>query len=501
MGTTEKTNLKESPEANSNLDQSVEDVLKDAASSGEQAYGLRVSADGISLLLDCPDPLGDLEATVQRIQNDFREMELPEFPDSEILSEILKKSCEPGEFLVSFTIMKGWGPTSSQNGRLEWQRDFFGEDSDSEDESEVHDFWDQNDQQSVKQDELLARVYHAIAGEPGLDVFSREIPVTKPTSVKLRSGKGVRQIDEGDWLAYYADNAGRIRYQDDTLVVDDVYIIKGDVSLETGNIQHTGTVHVEGDVKTGATIEADGDIMVKGMMDPCHMKCGGSLTVLGGIVGQDDFLIEVQGNLKAMYIGAAVIRCGGDVMVGNEIAHADIKAYGKVLVPTGRIAGGQVIGREGIQTAEAGGSGSTSTLLVVGVDFTVEGRNAEREARIAKLEDAQDKIQEALTKAGLSIDPSSQEEHPQLTELSAKSKLIGETIIKEHAAIRADLQKSKLASSEEVIMLREVWSGTTIQIGDAKTVVRASIEKPRVARLNKDKVSILPLGDGNMPKK
>jgi uncharacterized protein (DUF342 family) len=499
MATTENTATTESPDLDLDLQEVVEDALNDAASTVENAYELKVSADGISLLLDCPDPHADLAATLARIEEDFIKLNLPEYPDAEVLANILENACKPGESLDSFPIVKGWGATPSVNGRLEWLRDFFGAESGPKDEDEVHDFWEQNDQLSVEKDELLARVHLPVEGQPGLDVFSREIPVAKPASVKLRSGKGVRLVEEGEWVAYYAEFAGRIRYQDESLVVDDVYVIKGDVSLETGNINHTGTVHIEGDVKTGATVQADGDIMVRGMMDPCNIQCGGSLTVGGGIVGLEEYLIEVAGELKAMYISCAVVQCGSDITVTNEIAHADIKAYGKVMVPTGRIAGGRVMARKGIQTAEAGGSGSVKTLLMVGMDFTVDKRVAERESKIRKLDEAKEKIQEVLKKAGFVGGQAQGQENPELTELSDKMKKIDEAINREYAASKADLQKSKSGGAVEVTMLREVWSGTTIQIGEHKTVVRASIEKPRIARLNKDKVSILPLGEGNMP--
>ena len=195
-----------------------------------------------------------------------------------------------------------------------------------------------------------------------------------------------------------------------------------------------------------------------------------------------------------------MVRSGGDITVTNEIAQADIKAYGKVVVPTGRISGGTTVSRLGIQVAEAGASGSTATLLVVGIDFTVDQRVAEREAKISKMEEAQDKIQEALTRAAAASNSSSDSGETLMLQLAAKSKQIGEAIIGQHMAIKADLVKSSQASYEEVIMLWEVWSGTTIQIGIEKTHVRNSIEKPRVAKLINKKVQILPLGEGNMPK-
>ncbi|MBU8871173.1 MAG: FapA family protein [Gemmatimonadales bacterium] len=516
MAITAKPDLKDLPDSCSNLEEAaelaggVEDLMGGAVATGGPEYELRVSEDRISLLLDCQDPLGDIQATISHLMDDFEKLGLPEFPDPETLSEILKQACGPGEHLVGHTLIQGWAPTTSVDGRMEWACDFFdeeiaeenegGEEESGASENEAVDFWDQNDQRSVNKDDLLARVHHAIAGEPGLDVFSCEIPIIKPESIKLRPGKGVKEVDEGDSSAYYADLPGRIRYQEGTVFVDDVYLVKGDVSLETGNIVHSGTVNIEGDVKSGATIQADGDITVKGMLEPCHIQCGGSLTVGGGIVGMEEFMIQVEGDVQAMYIKSAVVRSGGDITVTNEIEHCDIKVFGKVMVPTGRLAGGQTIARVGIQVAEAGASGSTDTLLAVGIDFTVDKRVIEGEARIEKLEDAQHKIKEALSKAAAVKTSPAGSENTLFVELGEKSKKIGEAIIKEHMAIKTDLQNSTRATREEVTVFRQVWSGTTIQIGDYKTLIRSSVEKPRIARLIRGKVQVLPLGEGNMPK-
>ena len=295
MATKEKSTAQEITGNDSNLPEaiqaadSVEALLNEDSSVSKPMYDLRISEDGVSLLLDCRDPHGGLEATAARIDEDLVKMELPECPDLKTLLKILQKSCQPGEHLVGYPIIRGWLPTPGQDGRLERGRDYFAESWTDEDDTEVVDLWDQNDQRAVQKDEILARVHRPIPGEPGLDVYCREIPVPKPESVKLRPGKGVTTVDEGEWIDYYAETAGRIRYQDGTIFVDDVYVIKGDVSLETGNISHTGAVQVEGDVKTGATIEADGDISVKGMLEPCHIKCGGSLTVGAASWGWKNF--------------------------------------------------------------------------------------------------------------------------------------------------------------------------------------------------------------------
>ena len=51
------------------------------------------------------------------------------------------------------------------------------------------DFWAKCESRSVVAGELLVTLHHPIDGIPGLNVFGNEIPVTKPTKIKLRSGK------------------------------------------------------------------------------------------------------------------------------------------------------------------------------------------------------------------------------------------------------------------------------------------------------------------------
>ncbi len=51
----------------------------------------------------------------------------------------------------------------------------------------------------------------------------------------------------------------------------------------------------------------------------------------------------------------------------------------------------------------------------------------------------------------------------------------------------------------EIVIYKEVWSGTILQLGDQKLPIRASVLKPRLARLKHTGAVLLPLGEGNMP--
>ncbi len=461
-------------------------------------YQLRVSQDRVCVELDCPDPHSDVETLISRILADFKLLEIPEYPDAEILENILATSCKPGEFLRDHVIIMGQKSIPQVDGRLEWSQDYFAEGWTVDEETGNIDFWSKLEKRSVKEDELMVRLHHPIEGTAGLNVFGAEIPVAKPNKLKLRSGKNVRMAEEDGGISYYATCNGRVRLADGTVAVDDVYVIKGNVSLETGNIIHTGAVMIQGDVGTGATVEADGDIMVKGMLEPCHIKCGGSLTVAGGIVGDENHTIELAGDLIAKYVSEAMVEVGGNVVVGNEIAHSQVSCLGQVDVSNGRIAGGTTLAKAGIRVGEAGSSGATDTKLVAGVDYTLKQKIRMHNDKILNLEEAQDKIGNAI-KIGERNPNLTPDETKTLQELKKKNIHIAQTIADEHLLIQKLKVDAINTCVAEVYVLKELWSGTKITLGNVNTVVRSSILKPRIVSLREKKIKILPLGDGNMP--
>ena len=70
----------------------------------------------------------------------------------------------------------------------------------------------------------------------------------------------------------------------------------------------------------------------------------------------------------------------------------------------------------------------------------------------------------------------------------------------EQTTLKRLIRESRLQAVHEVVMYEAVWSGTRIHLGEFKTVLRSSIQKPRIAQLRQTRVRILPLGEGNMPR-
>lgn len=460
---------------------------------------IRVSDDRLQVLLDATDPLANPGPVAEAAIAAWRNQDLPEPPDPETLAALLQEHAVEGQDLDGLVLREGTPPVRPRDGYLEWTKDYFTEGWAIDEETGRIDFWEKLDNRNVTNGQLLVTVCDPVEGVPGTDVFGNSINVEKPKAVKIRCGKGVHEQAVDGGTGVYASCNGKVRFNDNTVAVDDVLVIKGDVSLETGNIHHNGTVIIEGDVREGATIETVGDVEVRGMLEPCHITAGGGLAVGGGIVSEEGYRITVGGDVQARYIHQADMEVEGDVMVIREIAHSRIRTRGKVDISQGRIAGGRTVARKGIFVAEAGAGGSGTTELVAGVDPVLPARLKAVYDRRERMEQTRDTILATIRghqAKGVDLTASQKQV---IEGLRKRAETLGEAL----AGVEDELKALHAAAMEgarfEVVMYKEVRSGTVIRLGDYQMRVRSSILKPRIAQLRRRKVRVLPLGEGNMP--
>lgn len=470
-----------------------------SGAGGGPEFSLRVSTDQVSVHLDCADPLADLEQVLDQVMKKFTELHLPQYPDRDLTRDIIQSASQLGDHLVRHALIVGLPPVPPEPGRLEWCRDFFAEGW-AVDGSDRMDFWEPMERRSVAADEELCRALPPVPGVPGLNVYGKEIPVPTLKPAKLRAGKNVTESEREDGARVFtAAIDGRLRYAKDTVTVDDMYVIKGDVSLETGNIHHKGAVTVHGDVRSGALIETDGDVTVRGLVEAATIRCGGDLAVGGGIVGDGEGVVSAGGKVEALYISEARVSAGGDVVVKNEIAHADIDCRGRVRADKGRIAGGRTVGLQGIRVAEAGAGGATTTHLIAGLDPDLEPALDVHRARHDRLDEAQAKLAEALARHDDLAPEQAAAQAEARTGLQRKLAEIEAARLEVQAAMTELKEAAASQAVEEIVIYEEIWSGTTVQLGSQGMVVRASVHKPRLVRRDRQRLKLVPMGENNTP--
>jgi uncharacterized protein len=462
------------------------------------AHDVRLSDDRMALLVTAPDPHADLAGTATRIARDLATLELAVTVDAERLCELLRAACQPGEHLVHHPLLTGEPPVPPRHGEIQWQDDYFAAGFAVDAETDRVDYWERAEKRALLADHLFAVMLLPSEGKPGRTLQGDEVPVPKANTVRLRAGKGVRTEAQDDRVLYYAAVSGRLHEKDGTVTVDEVYQVRGDAGLATGNITHTGTLMIQGDVKENVRIACDGDILVKGLVEPAEIVCGGSLTVSGGIMGDRRHRITVAGTVQARYLNDVILRAEGDVTVTGQIDHSQVETRGKVLVVKGRIAGGEIRAYRGIKVGIAGASGATGTVLMPGADPELDRLLAVRRERMRKLQTARDKLNQALLEL-LALGRLDPQRERIVEQLRVKLARVETALKNESAAGDREVAASQRGAVREVAVLTKLWSGVTIKIGNSQVTSDRSYDLPRLVALRRDKVRILPMGDDNTP--
>lgn len=217
----------------------------------------------------------------------------------------------------------------------------------------------------VKKDQLFAVYVPATAGEYGYTVFSEMLAPVKGRDLRPLKGKGFVVSDDGK--EYRAAVDGRIYRQQDRIIIDNMYVVKGDLDIEQGNIVFNGDVEIKGDVRSGLMINAQGSIFIHGHVGGCRLISGGNITIKKGIQGRNKCTIVAKNDVICSFIERCTINAGGSIYA-DSILDSDVAARVKVNVNSrkGIIVGGNVSGMQGIYAKEVGNEAGVTTVLQAG---------------------------------------------------------------------------------------------------------------------------------------
>ena len=219
----------------------------------------------------------------------------------------------------------------------------------------------------VKAGDLIAVYEPATPGEYGYTVFAEMLPPVKGKELRPLRGKGLCVSEDG--LRYTAEYDGRIYKNGNNIIIDRVYTVKGDLDIEKGNIRFNGDVEVRGDVRSGLTIEADGNVYINGHVGGCRIIAGGNVTVKKGIQGRYKCYIEAGGDVACSFIERCEIITKGNVYA-DSILDSNIYSHKQIIVnsKSGQVIGGTISAIQGIMVKESGNKSGTVTVLRAGVD-------------------------------------------------------------------------------------------------------------------------------------
>jgi uncharacterized protein (DUF342 family) len=313
-------------------------------------------------------------------------------------------------------------------------------------------------------------------GEPGLTVTGKEIPVKPGKAVSFPAGIEGVMVDPADPHLLVAAISGCPIVTKNGVMVEAVYRVKN-VDLSTGNISYDGSVHVAGDVQSGMTVKATGDIEVEGTVENAILEADGDVTIKCGIIGSDEdrdttgkkivATIKCGGSCTVKFAQNAHIFAGNGIFVCETSIQSELVAAHQIIVGDkdsrkGDLIGGMARAAMLVKAHNIGSDDHPRTIVISGSDKDLHER-----LRVCnkKKEVAHSKFADALLLLNSAKKNPAKFTAETLAEAEAeKARLYAE--IAEHTEEGLQIKKEiDLTKGAQVVALKKVFAGAEIRLG------------------------------------
>lgn len=342
--------------------------------------------------------------------------------------------------------------------------------------------------------DLLATLIPMDLGKPGIDVCGTILRPLKVNNMVLRHGNKIHLSEDG--LNMYSEVDGHVTLTDGRVFVSDTFDVPANVDASTGDITYEGNVVVKGNVITGFSIRAKGDVEVNGVVEGAYIEAGGQIILKLGIQGMNKGILKAKGNIISKFIENAEVNAGGYVTT-ESILHSKVSAKGDITVggKRGFVTGGEIRSGTMISVMTAGSQMGTFTLLEVGIDPSVLIEFRELEKKIASMVADKDKLAQALAlfRKKLSMGVQISDEKKEYLKQVTQNNIVLETQIKESRKRYEDLRIEMDNNSSGCIKVTDtVYPGTKIVISNVVCFIRDNVQHSKFIRDRAD-IKILPL--------
>lgn len=270
----------------------------------------------------------------------------------------------------SFLVAKGVLPVHGENARVKThvKPAVPGPRQTDSDQSKVVDYRELGNIVNVAKGRLLLEKIAPTLGKAGQDVFGVGIPAKPGKDSKLKYGKGVTLSP--DETKIFAAIDGKFVMSEGKPSVSSEHTIAGDVDMKVGNIVFGGaSLIISGEVLPGFNIKCRGDIRIGQGVSNSSVMAGGSLTVIGGVVGEDAKL-RAKGDITTDFVeNGPRLETAGCLRVNDVFLQANA-SVGKDMIVTqgkGTILGGKIVAAGSVHVKELGSDAEVVTEVCVGL--------------------------------------------------------------------------------------------------------------------------------------
>ena len=358
----------------------------------QESYQLEISEDTMTATVRFYPP----SETGQRMSMDefLKDMEFKKIVYG-INRELLQRHFRKGEYCKNLVVAEGKPPRHGTDAKIQY---FFNTDPHVEPmlkEDGSVDFFNLNTINHCKQGDLLARIIPEDPGECGYNVAGAQI---KPRNVKratLRFGKNVIQSE--DRMSISSGVNGCVTLVDGQVFVSDLYEVEN-VDNSTGNIEFEGSVQVNGNVCSGFSVIAQGNVIVNGVVEGAFIRADGDIIITRGMNGMSKGRLEAGGNIVAKFLENSTANAQGYISA-ESILHSKVMAGSEINVTgrRGNVTGGHVCAGYKVSAKNLGANLGASTVVEVGVSPRLKAEYQSLQEELLEIQKVIKKAQPILT--------------------------------------------------------------------------------------------------------
>lgn len=399
-------------------------------------------------------------------------------------NDAIQKFLADRRYCVDYIFAKGTPPV---NGEDAWIEYFFNTNPNlrpKRNEDGSVDYRELNTISHVEEGQMLAKLHPVVPGKPGTDVCGGVVQGRQEKDMKLDFANNITLSD--DRTEIYSNVTGHASLVNGKVFVADVYEVPADVDNTTGNIVYDGNVTVKGNVKSGFSITAKGDIVIEGVVEAAFLSAGGQIIVKRGINGMSKGRVEAKGNLIAKFIENSTVVSGGYIETGCILhsqvsAEEDIRVRGK----KGFVSGGLIRAGNVVEAQTIGSAMGTDTQIEVGAPPAIKVRYEELSQSVNKIKQNLEKIRPILVNFNEKLQKKEEvapERVQQVQALAQSFRQEQKNLAEQQEEMKELHEKIQMSNNAKVKIKGTIYPGVTITISEMSKSIKSEHSCTRYIR-------------------
>lgn len=380
------------------------------------------------------------------------------------------------ETVKNFVVAEGHPPFEGKDEEFIWN-EAYQKEADSWHEDSAINYYEDSSIITVGVGEVVGSIAPLEPPRDGIDVTGRTIPAKgQPTTLTI--DPNAFEHSPEDPTQIITKMAGYPRTEGNTLFIEEVLTIAGDVNFETGRIDSKIGVHIEGRILDRFTVRSEGSITVGAAIEAAHVYANGDITVKRGILGRGTGLVMATGDIIAKFCTEAHLSTQGDIKIARQVMASNVCVGGKLIGTAAGLIGGCVYAGSGVEIATIGSDANVATRVVIGVAPDIVREIAVLHRSLKKIQELIQRIEELLTQLEPANATLTDEQKKCVLELREQTKT-AKARIKDDQAKRDKLLEEVYTDGEHTVLVgNTIFAGTVIRVSDRETVFRKNLKGP-----------------------